>query len=242
MDGYSPNCYMPAEPRKWTATRSWRAICNAPRRHSHTPTPRTSNDNNTRQTTMAPLPQYGSIATTSPEEDADASLELLPHGHSVAESYNNNGGDGASGTANGGEKSKVAVWTRRHYISYSVAACLCLFLAHYWHDRSVVYDDSSNSKGRGDVTDPTTTTSSSGRVPITKPLSTLDPASDLGFRVVEREGLASPSLAWGDKMNNKSDGEGLFTPLPTNEWYLVRCVVMCCLVFERIVSLLVASF
>ncbi len=82
---------------------------------------------------------------------------------------------------------------------------------------------------------------SSGRVPMPPPLSKLDPFSDLGFRSTTRTGLASPSAVWGDFLNTydaseeagsindesgdkgrkMKDNQTRFTPLPTNEWYMV---------------------
>jgi hypothetical protein len=55
-------------------------------------------------------------------------------------------------------------------------------------------------------------------------LSNLDPR-EMKFRSVRREGLASPSEAWGEYFKgddeDKKESSSGFVPLPTNEWYLV---------------------
>ena len=160
--------------------------------------------------TMAPTPnQYGSI---SGNEDKDATLELLPHGPSTDNIYNRSDSEGAQPE----EQS-----TRHRCISLLLAAGICLVAARYWHDRADSYRPAPAKH-------PDVSVNVGDRVPLTPALSTLDPRK-MKFRSVKREGLASPSKAWGDflvgveDMDAKADDEDVeFVPLPTNQWYLVR--------------------
>lgn len=187
---------------------------------------------------MAPHPQYGSISNEGENEEPQASVELLPvsHTHSRQE-------DGSTNQGGRGPGSKV-IWTRHHCISYTIAAVVCLFSAHYWHDRAGSFDGphggkagtTDDSNGDADVA-----VHSTRRVPMPPPLSKLDPFSDLGFRSTTRTGLASPSAVWGEFLNSHGDSDGAenldggggemgriskdnqsgFTALPTNQWYMV---------------------
>ncbi|KAL7437974.1 hypothetical protein ACHAXM_005924 [Skeletonema potamos] len=61
------------------------------------------------------------------------------------------------------------------------------------------------------------------RVPMPQPLSSLDPASDLGFHSTKRSGLASPSKVWQQFAPDKEDQQQQLEytkPLPTNAWYM----------------------
>ena len=93
--------------------------------------------------------------------------------------------------------------------------------ARYWHDRA-------DSYGPAPPKYPDVVVDVGDRVPLTPALSTLDPRN-MKFRSVKREGLASPSKAWGDflmgreDLDKKADDDNAeFVPLPTNQWYLVR--------------------
>jgi len=158
-------------------------------------------------------PGYGSISSK------DEEVELLPPHHPHAANYEN--GDSINGTinANGSEVSstKKSWITRHHCISYTLAALICLGSTHYWHTRADSYDIGAG--GNDDLVDDDDNHRSS-RVPMPPALSTLNPHSDLGFRSTTREGLATPSKAWGERYLNATAGEEGFTPLPTNEWYL----------------------
>mmetsp|Transcript_20014 Transcript_20014/g.37971 ORF Transcript_20014/g.37971 Transcript_20014/m.37971 type:complete len:1122 (-) Transcript_20014:162-3527(-) len=186
---------------------------------------------------MAPHPQYGSISNEGENEEPQASVELLPVSHTHGRHE-----DGATNQGGQGPGSKV-IWTRHHCISYTIAAVVCLFSAHYWHDRAESFDGPHGGKaGTTDDSngDAGVAVHSTGRVPMPPPLSKLDPFSELGFRSTTRTGLASPSAVWGDFLNSHgdaSDAENLdggggemgriskdhqsgFTALPTNEWYM----------------------
>lgn len=151
---------------------------------------------------MAPIPnQYGSI---TPDEAKDSTLELLPSSNSVQYSRLNSDGTQEEGTT----------WTNRHrLVSYLLTAGVCFIAARYWHDRAAAPTPGSHH----DVV----VNNNAGRVPMPPALSTLDPR-ELKFRSVKREGLASPSQAWGDYLTGDGDKESKFVPLPTNQWYLVR--------------------
>jgi len=150
---------------------------------------------------MAPIPkQYGSIPQ---EEDKDApTLELLPHGPSAD-------------ICNRVNSSPIEEGKTRHHrcIPYLLTAGLCLVMAKFWHDHASAYDGPAKH-GQVIVND-------GGRVPMPPALSTLDPR-ELKFRPVKREGLASPSKAWGEYLTDEDDKDRKkFVPLPTNQWYLV---------------------
>lgn len=165
---------------------------------------------------MAPVPnQYGSIS-----DDKEATLELLPHGPSVNVYDHVSNGDSANAIVVTDSSSK---WTRHHCISYLLTAGICAVAARYWHHRAELpLPPAAPVQVNVDTGE--------GRVPIPPALSTIDPRI-LHFRSVTREGLASPSAAWGDYLlgrdgpaggdEKKEEGGGKFVPLPTNEWYLV---------------------
>ena len=155
---------------------------------------------------MAPLPAYGSISQD------DEEVELLPppdqHGQG------NSAGDEYIGTIDARSPKSVRC------ISYALAASLvCVFSARYWHAArgAESYDNGSGSNSVKNNNN--ANNNNDNRVPMPPPLSNLDPSEDLGFRSTTRKGLASPSKAWGEHYLSQTDGE--FTPLPTNEWYLV---------------------
>lgn len=158
---------------------------------------------------MAPIPnQYGSI---NGQDDKGESIELLPHGTDSAPYYNrlNSTGSSSSNDQDG---------SRRHrLVSLLLSAGICLVAAAYWHGRA----SSPSSTVHHEVT--TDNGGSDSRVPMPPALSKLDPR-ELSFRSVEREGLASPSEAWGDYLEEEKGSKKKFVPLPTNEWYLVRCL------------------
>jgi hypothetical protein len=164
---------------------------------------------------MAPIPnQYGSInPAAAADADKESTLELLPHGHSA--SYSRLNSDGSL-------PDDPNKWTRRHRIvSYLLSAGVCLAAARYWHSRG----SSPTAVHHPEVP------IIEGRVPMPPALSKLDPRK-LSFRSVKREGLASPSEAWGDYLmdsneeeKEKSGSSKKFVPLPTNEWYLVRHIL-----------------
>ena len=184
---------------------------------------------------MPPIPRYGSITSN---EDEEAVVELLPP-HAHAHEHHNDNGEGTTtfiGTIDAGGKDGAAVavavannepskkkWTSHRCISYTIAAAIfCLLSAIYFHNRAVSQDTSASAGGVS-----TNNKRAEGRVPMPPALSTLDPSKDLGFQTVSRKGLATPSKAWGERRSfgeKKDDGDGglSFTPLPTNEWYLVR--------------------
>jgi hypothetical protein len=113
-----------------------------------------------------------------------------------------------------------------------LTAGVCFVAARYWHDRAAIPAPTAPK---------VVVHSEEGRVPMPPALSTLDPRS-LEFRTVKREGLASPSLAWGDYLEGRDD-EGVgekVAALPTNAWYLVRLCSMelllnCCYVRQNFI-------
>ena len=171
---------------------------------------------------MSPQPQYGSIKDS--DEDLDVELLATTHvGDVDTTGRDDDRGGGSTSSSWGGSSS------RHRRVSYALltALAVCLFSARYWHDNRAAgvggggsRDDdggrSSSSGGGGGI--------GGGRVPVTPALSTLDPSSDLGFRVATRTGDALPSSAWGahrEKKSFSSGGSSSFAPLPTNQWYLV---------------------
>ena len=165
---------------------------------------------------MAPTPRrYGSISEESEE------VELLPTGETFIGTI-----DAGGHVLNDEPTTSTTTmkkWTRHNCISYTLAALLCLIGARYSHGRAEFYDD-TNSNNNSAVDNTSVDHSGVGvggdsyRVPMPPALSKLDPTTDLGFRSTTRSGLALPSKAWGEHYLSEEN----FTPLPTNEWYLVR--------------------
>lgn len=168
---------------------------------------------------MAPQTRYGSIP--SAEDDDAAGGPLTPRSRGSGSGTADGGGGDAGRVV--GEGPRHSSWlTRRHCFSYTLAALVCLVASGYWRDRAEGYG-ADGEKGNDDAP-------GGGPVAIaTPPLSTLDPASDLGFRTAPtRSGLAGPSRAWGTYYSNGGEGDegeggegGFAQPLPTNQWYLV---------------------
>lgn len=160
--------------------------------------------------------EYGSISSSGGDSAVDDSEDLLgsPHGEMTHFGVLKKGGDGS------GRLLKI----ERKWLPYALAtligiASVAYLHGHYHHspvvdhhkDRVVPGDDSIANRHRVGV-------------PMPKPLSTLDPASDLGFRSTKRTGLASPSKVWrqflsASDSSNKSRLE-YTNPLPTNAWYM----------------------
>mmetsp|Transcript_13335 Transcript_13335/g.21918 ORF Transcript_13335/g.21918 Transcript_13335/m.21918 type:complete len:1036 (-) Transcript_13335:37-3144(-) len=143
--------------------------------------------------------QYGSISSGS---DGDQeSVELIPpHGGNVARTIDVQ----VSGDILGPLK-------ERKWFHYALAVLLGVMSVGYLHSRfhrpQLVdhgVEDDSNAV----------------RVPMPKPLSSLDPISDLGFRSTKRSGLASPSKVWQQFAHDKNDQHEFTKPLPTNAWYM----------------------
>ena len=155
---------------------------------------------------MAPLPRYGSIAGDGHDEETSEQL--------LASNGNGPEAAGAASATATTTKSASSVPTRHRCVSYALTAGVCLFAAVYWHGRAASYGDGGGGGGGG-------ARSRSRSVPTPPALSALDPrGDDLGFRATTRRGPASPSRAWGAWRAAEEPAE--FTPLPTNEWYLVR--------------------
>lgn len=159
---------------------------------------------------MTPHPQYGSL-----QDKGDDDGVLVPHTQ-----YLN--GDIAAPCQN--SKS----WWSHRCISYTLAAFLCLFCANYWHARAIGYSASKDNSFNVDNDN-----SKNKRVafPMPQPLSLLDPTYDLGFRQVIRKDDALPSTAWKEWSAKQ---QSKFTPLPTNQWYLVSYRVACIIRFQHL--------
>lgn len=153
--------------------------------------------------TMTPHPQYGSL------QDKEDDGIMVPH-----HQYLNDGITTAP------LRNTISWWSHR-CISYTLAALLCLFSANYWHTRAIGYTDNNNNNDSFNVDN--NYVNSKRVVPMPPPLSLLDPTSDLGFRQVIRKGDALPSTAWNEW---RAKQQSKFTPLPTNQWYLVSYRVL----------------
>ena len=163
---------------------------------------------------MAPTPRrYGSISEEGEE------VELLPTGETFIGTIDAGGHVNDEPTTS---TTTTRKWTRHNCISYTLAALLCFIGARYWHGRAKFYDDadSNNNVDNASVDhhNGVGVGVNSYRVPMPPALSKLNPKTDLGFRSTTRSGLALPSKAWGEHYLSEEN----FTPLPTNEWYLVR--------------------
>ena len=161
---------------------------------------------------MAPR-NYGSLE----EEDPQAGLALMPNDDSYIGTVDGGGecdedeDKGAADAAGGTARSWLA---RQHCVSYALTAAVCLLAARYWDRRAGSYHSGGSSPARGGGA-----SRRRHRVPNPPAFSSLDPAADLNFRTISRHGLASPSRAWGEYLNDRGDEDGGFTPLPTNAWY-----------------------
>ena len=145
--------------------------------------------------------QYGSISSDGAEE----SVELISHNEDFAHNGTSDVSDDKSG------KLKERKWF--HYALAALIGVISVGYLHgrYYHPRLV---DHGVDHAPGDD-------SNANRVPMPKPLSSLDPTSDLGFRSTKRSGLASPSKVWQKFAHDKNDQGLEFTqPLPTNAWYM----------------------
>jgi len=151
---------------------------------------------------MTPHPQYGSL------QDKGDDNGVVPHTQYL------------NGDITAPFQSSKSWWSHR-CISYTLAALLCLFSANYWHTRAIGYSASKDNSFNVDNDN-----SKNKRVafPMPQPLSLLDPTSDLGFRQVIRKDDALPSTAWKEW---RAKQQSKFTPLPTNQWYLVSYRVAC---------------
>ncbi len=156
---------------------------------------------------MPPLPQYGSICKDG-DEDLDVELLATPHVGDVYATGDECGGiEGGWGTRRRSRRGVACA------LVAAIVVIACLLSSSRQHEHDVGgKDDVVGGDGVG----------GGRRVPMPPPLSDLDPASDLGFRIAIRTGDALPSMAWGEhRRKMDSDGNGGYAPLPTNQWYLV---------------------
>lgn len=146
--------------------------------------------------------KYGSISSVDDDSATKESVELLgPHGENSTDIGTIVVSDDSSGQLK-----------KKKWFPYALAALIGVVSIGYLHGRyprvvdHVVPADDSNAN----------------RVPMPKPLSSLDPASDLGFHSTKRSGLASPSKVWQQFAHDEKDQEQQLEyakPLPTNAWY-----------------------
>jgi hypothetical protein len=94
------------------------------------------------------------------------------------------------------------------------AAALFLLFAGSTTARSHVTSMRNSSKYKSEI--PILARAKTGEQIVVPPLSNLSPTK-LGLIGADREDGASPSDIWGDRD---------WGPLPTNSWYLVRCIYM----------------
>ncbi|KAL3827011.1 hypothetical protein ACHAXA_000075 [Cyclostephanos tholiformis] len=172
---------------------------------------------------MSPQPHYGSFGKDD-DENLDVELLTAPHVGDVYatnddddDTYdaNSGGGDGSSSRRRGGCRNRVATYA----LAVSAIAAFVLVAR-----RSIWSVDDRSSSSSSSSSSPDVVSGGGGGVPTPPALSALDPASDLGFRVAIRTDDALPSMAWGEHRAMSSEGGGgggKFTPLPTNQWYLV---------------------
>ena len=147
--------------------------------------------------------QYGSISSSGGDSAVEESIELLG---SHAEVTSVDVSDDSSG-----RQLKKGKWY--HYV---IAALIGVVSFNYLNGR---YRQYLTDKDVRNVTP--SDDSNAVRVPMPKPLSSLDPAADLGFRPTKRSGLASPSKVWQQFINKNESNQLEYTqPLPTNAWYM----------------------
>lgn len=165
---------------------------------------------------MPPLPQYGSIGKEN-DDDLDVELLATPHVGDARATGDDDGdidvGGGSGGRRRGRRGAACALAAASVVV---VVVCLLSLSRHHPHDIGGKRDDVIGGGSGGGC-------GGGGRVPMPPPLSDLDPASDLGFRIAIRTGDALPSMAWGEhhRKMTSSDGNVRYAPLPTNQWYLV---------------------
>ena len=146
--------------------------------------------------------QYGSISSCG-DGATEESVELLgPHGENTA----HNVSDDSSGRLK-----------ERKWFPYALAALVGIisigYLRGHYHPRVVDHHNIDHDHDFVPADD-----SNANRVPMPKPLSSLDPATDLGFHSTKRSGLASPSKVW--QQFAQKDQQLYTQPLPTNAWYM----------------------
>ena len=148
--------------------------------------------------------QYGSISSSGGDSAVEESIELLGS-HAEVTSVDVN--DDSSGRP----QLKKGKWYH-----YAIAALIGVVSFNYLNGRYRQYLAGKDVHNVTPAND-----SNAARVPMPKPLSSLDPAADLGFRPTKRSGLASPSKVWQKFINkNESDQLEYTQPLPTNAWYM----------------------
>jgi hypothetical protein len=152
---------------------------------------------------MTPHPQYGSL------QDKEDDGVLVPHAQYL------------NGDITALYQNSKSWWSHR-CISYTIAVLICLFSANYWHTRAIGYSASNDTNNNSFNVD-NDNVNSKRVVPMPPPLSLLDPTSDLGFRQVIRTDDALPSTAWKEW---RAKQQSKYTPLPTNQWYLVSYRVL----------------
>ncbi len=139
---------------------------------------------------------YGSISSDG--DGAKECVELMPQGENFSHIE-----------SNADDQQKERKWF--HYALAALAGIISVFYLHSRFNPLLVDNGVDNAPGDD---------SNANRVPMPKPLSSVDPVSDLGFRPIKRSGLASPSKVWQQFADDTNEQQEFTKPLPTNAWYM----------------------